>query len=32
VAPIAPAARRTVVTSLEEVDLAFLHGLMTEMP
>ncbi|MER6538600.1 HAD family hydrolase [Streptomyces sp. 900105755] len=31
VAPIAPAARRTVVTSLEEVDLAFLHGLMTEM-
>ncbi|MER6079809.1 HAD family phosphatase [Streptomyces sp. NPDC001833] len=31
VAPIAPAARRTVVTSLEEVDLAFLRGLMTEM-
>ncbi|MFD8231984.1 HAD family hydrolase [Streptomyces sp. NPDC059696] len=31
VAPIAPALRRTVVTSLEEVDLAFLHGLMTEM-
>lgn len=30
VAPIAPAARRTVVTSLEEVDLAFLRGLMTE--
>ncbi|MFG2555045.1 HAD family hydrolase [Streptomyces sp. NPDC048581] len=28
VAPIAPAARRTVVTSLEEVDLAFLRGLM----
>ncbi|MFG2376355.1 HAD family hydrolase [Streptomyces sp. NPDC048504] len=28
VAPIAPAARRTVVTSLEVVDLAFLHGLM----
>jgi beta-phosphoglucomutase-like phosphatase (HAD superfamily) len=31
VQPIAPAARRTVVTSLEEVDLAFLRGLMTEM-
>jgi beta-phosphoglucomutase-like phosphatase (HAD superfamily) len=31
VTPIAPAARRTIVTSLEEVDLAFLHGLMTEM-
>ncbi|POX53998.1 hydrolase [Streptomyces sp. Ru71] len=31
VAPISPAARRTVVTSLEEVDLAFLRGLMTEM-
>ncbi|UXY26563.1 HAD family hydrolase [Streptomyces sp. HUAS TT20] len=31
VAPIAPATRRTVVTSLEEVDLAFLHGLMTQM-
>ncbi|MFF4546228.1 HAD family hydrolase [Streptomyces sp. NPDC001435] len=31
VAPIAPADRRTVVTSLEEVDLAFLHGLMTQM-
>ncbi|MDQ1044088.1 HAD family phosphatase [Streptomyces sp. V4I2] len=31
VVPIAPAARRTVVTSLEEVDLAFLRGLMTEM-
>jgi HAD superfamily hydrolase (TIGR01509 family) len=31
VAPIAPAARRTVVTSLEEVDLSFLRGLMTEM-
>jgi HAD superfamily hydrolase (TIGR01509 family) len=30
-APIAPAERRTVVTSLEEVDLAFLCGLMTEM-
>ncbi|MEU5363616.1 HAD family phosphatase [Streptomyces sp. NPDC005925] len=29
VAPIAPAARRTVVTSLEEVDLAFLRGLIT---
>ncbi|MET8408889.1 HAD family phosphatase [Streptomyces sp. NPDC005195] len=31
IAPIAPAVRRTVVTSLEEVDLAFLRGLMTEM-
>ncbi|MEU1404261.1 HAD family phosphatase [Streptomyces sp. NPDC005728] len=31
VAPIAPSGRRTVVTSLEEVDLAFLRGLMTEM-
>ncbi|MFI2434091.1 HAD family hydrolase [Streptomyces sp. NPDC018693] len=31
VAPIAPALRRTVVTSLEEVDVTFLHGLMTEM-
>ncbi|MFB7510812.1 HAD family hydrolase [Streptomyces broussonetiae] len=31
VAPIAPAEGRTVVTSLEEVDLAFLRGLMTEM-
>ncbi|MFE9094705.1 HAD family hydrolase [Streptomyces sp. NPDC007264] len=31
VAPIAPAAGRTVVTSLEEVDLPFLHGVMTEM-
>ncbi|MFI6465043.1 HAD family hydrolase [Streptomyces sp. NPDC050528] len=30
VAPIAPAARRTVVTSLEVVDLAFLRGLMTD--
>ncbi|MFD5818040.1 HAD family hydrolase [Streptomyces sp. NPDC127038] len=29
VAPIAPAARRTVVGSLEEVDLPFLHRLMT---
>ncbi|MGW2520337.1 HAD family hydrolase [Streptomyces sp. NPDC001617] len=29
VAPIAPAVRRTVVTSLEEVDLAFLRGLIT---
>jgi HAD superfamily hydrolase (TIGR01509 family) len=29
VAPITPAARRTVVTSLEEVDLPFLHGLIT---
>lgn len=31
VAPIAPAVGRTVVTSLEEVDLPFLHGVMTEM-
>ncbi|MER6062781.1 HAD family hydrolase [Streptomyces sp. CA-142005] len=31
VAPISPAAGRTVVTSLEEVDLAFLRGLMTDM-
>ncbi|WP_030244042.1 MULTISPECIES: HAD family hydrolase [unclassified Streptomyces] len=31
VAPITPALRRTVVSSLEEVDLTFLHGLMTEM-
>ncbi|MEV0978256.1 HAD family phosphatase [Streptomyces sp. NPDC049915] len=31
VAPIGPAARRTVVTSLEEVDLAFLRGLVTHM-
>ncbi|MFE2078283.1 HAD family hydrolase [Streptomyces misionensis] len=31
-APIGPAARRTVVSSLEQVDLAFLRGLMTEMP
>ncbi|WP_037670511.1 HAD family phosphatase [Streptomyces griseus] len=29
VAPIAPAVRRTVVTSLEEVDLTFLRGLLT---
>ena len=29
VAPIAPAARRTVVPSLEDVDLAFLRGLIT---
>ncbi|MHC3472073.1 HAD family hydrolase [Streptomyces sp. 7R007] len=28
VAPIAPATRRTVVSSLEEVDLAFLRGLI----
>ncbi|HSX99119.1 MAG TPA: HAD family phosphatase, partial [Streptomyces sp.] len=28
VAPIAPAVRRTVVTSLEEVDLPFLRGLV----
>ncbi|MCL7364641.1 HAD family hydrolase [Streptomyces ardesiacus] len=31
VAPITPAARRTVVTSLEEVDLTFLRDLMTQM-
>ncbi|MFJ3233181.1 HAD family hydrolase [Streptomyces sp. NPDC086787] len=31
VAPIVPNGRRTVVTSLEEVDLAFLRGLMTEV-
>ncbi|WP_267714689.1 HAD family hydrolase [Streptomyces sp. CoH17] len=31
VAPITPAARRTVVTSLEEVDLTLLRGLMTQM-
>ncbi|MFF5856510.1 HAD family hydrolase [Streptomyces sp. NPDC012751] len=31
VAPIGPAAGRTVVSSLEEVDLAFLRGLMTGM-
>ncbi|MCT7352756.1 HAD family phosphatase [Streptomyces sp. 15-116A] len=31
VAPILPAAGRTVVPSLEVVDLTFLHGLMTEM-
>ncbi|MEV5385059.1 HAD family phosphatase [Streptomyces sp. NPDC052721] len=31
VAPIGPAEGRTVVASLEEVDLAFLRGLMTEM-
>ncbi|MEU8714252.1 HAD family phosphatase [Streptomyces sp. NPDC048663] len=31
VAPIATAERRTVVGSLEDVDLAFLRGLMTEM-
>ncbi|MEU3144875.1 MULTISPECIES: HAD family phosphatase [unclassified Streptomyces] len=31
VAPIEAAARRTVVPSLEAVDLAFLHGLMTEV-
>ncbi|MEV5352708.1 HAD family hydrolase [Streptomyces sp. NPDC086081] len=31
VAPIQPAHRRTVVSSLEEIDLTFLHGLMTEM-
>ncbi|MFG2027982.1 HAD family hydrolase [Streptomyces sp. NPDC048825] len=29
VAPITPAARRTVVPSLEEVDLSFLRGLLT---
>ncbi|AWW40449.1 hydrolase [Streptomyces sp. AS58] len=32
VAPIAAGDRRTVVDSLEQVDLAFLRGLMTEMP
>ncbi|GGM01015.1 hydrolase [Streptomyces fumigatiscleroticus] len=31
VAPISPADGRTVVTSLEEVDLTFLRSLMTEM-
>ncbi|MET9765424.1 HAD family phosphatase [Streptomyces sp. NPDC006372] len=31
VAPIQPALRRTVVSTLEDVDLTFLHGLMTEM-
>jgi HAD superfamily hydrolase (TIGR01509 family) len=31
VAPIGPAEGRTVVSSLEQVDLAFLRGLMTEM-
>ncbi|PJM96249.1 HAD family hydrolase [Streptomyces sp. CB01373] len=31
VAPIPPAFRRTVVPSLEDVDLSFLRGLMTEM-
>jgi HAD superfamily hydrolase (TIGR01509 family) len=31
VAPIAPAPRRTVVPSLEDVNLSFLHGLMTAM-
>ncbi|MFG2122295.1 HAD family hydrolase [Streptomyces sp. NPDC048710] len=31
VAPIAPTDGRTVVSSLEEVDLAFLRSLMTEM-
>ncbi|MFI5572379.1 HAD family hydrolase [Streptomyces sp. NPDC051740] len=31
VGPITPAVRRTVVSSLEVVDLTFLHGLMTEM-
>ncbi|MGW7267658.1 HAD family hydrolase [Streptomyces sp. NPDC054842] len=30
VSPIAPAPRRTVVSSLEDVDLRFLHTLMTE--
>jgi HAD superfamily hydrolase (TIGR01509 family) len=30
VAPIAPAARRTVVRSLEEVDLTFLRGLIAD--
>ncbi|MGV9842745.1 HAD family hydrolase [Streptomyces fungicidicus] len=31
VGPITPAVRRTVVSSLEVVDLTFLRGLMTEM-
>ncbi|WP_432134555.1 MULTISPECIES: HAD family hydrolase [unclassified Streptomyces] len=31
VAPITPATRRTVVTSLEQVDVTFLRDLMTEM-
>lgn len=31
VAPIGPALGRTVVSSLEEVDLAFLRGMMTEV-
>ncbi|KYK12115.1 MULTISPECIES: HAD family phosphatase [Streptomyces] len=31
VAPISPAARRTVVGSLEDVNLTFLRGLMTRM-
>ncbi|MFE6285222.1 HAD family hydrolase [Streptomyces sp. NPDC057877] len=31
VTPIAPSVRRTVVSSLEEVDLAFLCGLVTQM-
>ncbi|MBL1085231.1 HAD family phosphatase [Streptomyces actinomycinicus] len=31
VAPIGPAEGRTVVSSLEEVDLAFLRGLITQM-
>ncbi|BFO20118.1 hypothetical protein SHKM778_65060 [Streptomyces sp. KM77-8] len=31
VGPITPAARRTVVPTLEIVDLPFLHGVMTEM-
>ncbi|MCN9240914.1 HAD family phosphatase [Streptomyces sp. RY43-2] len=31
VAPIAPATGRTVVTSLEQVDLPFLRGMMTEL-
>jgi HAD superfamily hydrolase (TIGR01509 family) len=31
VAPIAPAPRRAVVSSLEDVNLSFLRGLMTEM-
>ncbi|MFJ3671881.1 HAD family hydrolase [Streptomyces sp. NPDC090106] len=31
VAPIAPAHRRTVVSSLEQVDVTFLRSLMTEM-
>jgi beta-phosphoglucomutase-like phosphatase (HAD superfamily) len=31
IAPITPAVRRTVVGSLEEVDLTFLRGLITHV-